>query len=144
MYLAELMDCIGIGIIHTIDLDDRAYPEAKAHPRIKFFHEGWENYDLDIVKNFQKILVIEDGSHEYKNTLNAIEKFSSIVSSGSYLIVEDGIIDELGLTHLYNGGPQKAIKEFLQKHNEFSIDDELINFFGPSATFNTSGYLKKR
>lgn len=143
LYLADLMDNIGKGEIHTIDIDDRAFPAAKGHSRIKFFHNGWESYDFSLVGEFQKILVIEDASHEYINTLQAIEKFSSIVSVGSYLIVEDGIIDSLGWTSEYNGGPVKAVKEFLQNHSEFQIDYNWINMFGDNATFNTMGYLKK-
>jgi cephalosporin hydroxylase len=143
LYLADLMDNIGKGEIHTIDIDDRAFPAAKGHSRIKFFHNCWESYDFSLVGEFQKILVIEDASHEYINTLQAIEKFSSIVSVGSYLIVEDGIIDSLGWTSEYNGGPVKAVKEFLQNHSEFQIDYNWINMFGDNATFNTMGYLKK-
>jgi cephalosporin hydroxylase len=143
LYLADLMDNIGKGEIHTIDIDDRVFPEAKGHSRIKFFHNGWESYDFSLVGKFQKILVIEDASHEYENTLLAIEKFSSIVSVGSYLIVEDGIIDALGWTSEYNGGPVKAIKEFMKSHSEFQIDYKWINMFGDNATFNTMGYLKK-
>jgi cephalosporin hydroxylase len=143
LYMADIMDSIGKGKIHTIDIDDRSYTEAKAHSRISFFHEGWENYDMDLTKGFQKIMVIEDASHEYKNTLQAIERFAPVVTKDSYLIVEDGIIDALGWTEDYNGGPVKAIKEFLPKHPEFQIDYKWINMFGENATFNTLGYLLK-
>jgi cephalosporin hydroxylase len=143
LYMADIMDAIGKGKIHTIDIDDRSHSLAKAHPRISFFHNGWENYDLDLTKKYETILVIEDASHEYKNTLLAIERFAPVVSKGSYLIVEDGIIDALGWTDTYNGGPVKAIKEFLPSHPEFEIDYKWINMFGEDATFNTLGYLLK-
>lgn len=143
LYMADIMDTIGKGEIHTIDIDDRSYPEAKAHPRINFFHNGWENYNLELTQKFETIMVIEDASHEYKNTLMAIQYFAPVVSKGSYLIVEDGIIDALGWTSEYNGGPVKAIKEFLPKHPEFEIDFKWINMFGEDATFNTMGYLLK-
>ena len=143
LYLADLMDSIGKGVIHTIDIDDRSYPTAKAHPRISFFHDGWENYDLELARGYEKIMVIEDASHEYKNTLQAIERFAKLVTKESYLIVEDGIIDALGWTEQYNGGPVKAIKEFLSHNPEFEIDYKWINMFGEDATFNTLGYLFK-
>jgi cephalosporin hydroxylase len=143
LYMADLMDAIGKGTIHTIDIDDRSYTTAKAHSRITFFHEGWENYDMELTNGYQTILVIEDASHEYKNTLQAIERFAPVVTKGSYLIVEDGIIDALGWTEQYNGGPVKAIKEFLPDHPEFEIDYKWINMFGEDATFNTFGYLLK-
>jgi cephalosporin hydroxylase len=82
-------------------------------------------------------------THEYKNTLQAIERFAKLVTKGSYLIVEDGIIDALGWSEQYNGGPVKAIKEFLNKNPEFEVDYKWINMFGEDATFNTLGYLFK-
>lgn len=142
-YMADIMSSIGHGLIHTIDIDDRAYPEVKEHQRIKFFYNGWEQYDLKEANKYKNIMVIEDSSHDYKNTLDAINKFSPLVTPGSYLIVEDGIIDALGWTEEYSGGPVKAIKQFLQVHPEFQIDDKWINMFGNEATFNTMGYLKK-
>ena len=143
LYMAELLDAIGNGIIHTIDIDDRSYLEVKNHNRIKLFHEGWESYDLKNVDGFNKVLVIEDSSHEYLNTKNVINKFYRLVTKGSYLIIEDGIIDALGWKSNYNGGPVKAIKEFLPKHPEFILEYKWLNMFGKDATFNTLGYLKK-
>lgn len=142
-YMADIMNSIGKGVIHTIDIDDRSYPDVKKHTRIKFFQNGWENYDLNQAREYEKIMVIEDASHEYRNTLAAISRFSNLVTIGSYLIVEDGIIDALGWTEQYNGGPVRAIEDFLELHSEFEIDSKWINMFGKDATFNTKGYLKK-
>jgi cephalosporin hydroxylase len=143
LYLADLLETIDHGIIHTIDIDDRANILAKNHSRIKFFHEGWENYNLENTINYKRILVIEDGSHEFESTLGAIIKFSPLVSKGSYLIVEDGILDDLGMKKQYQGGPNRAIKLFLKENKDFCIDEKWINFFGKNATFNTNGYLLK-
>jgi len=143
LYMADILEKIGEGRIHTIDIDDRAYELAKIHDRITFFHNGWEGYDLQNIKGFERILVIEDGSHEYSSTLGALKKFGPIVTSGSYLIVEDGIIDALGQSEAYNGGPVKAIKEYLVYTGEYNIDYKWLNMFGESATFNTLGFLKK-
>lgn len=143
LYMADILDKIGSGRIHTIDIGDRANDLSKSHNRISFFYEGWEGYDLMQAKGFEKILVIEDGSHEYSSTLGALKKFGPIVTCGSYLIVEDGIIDALGQSEAYNGGPVKAIKEYLANAKEYSIDFKWLNMFGESATFNTLGFLKK-
>jgi cephalosporin hydroxylase len=144
LYLADILENIGGGEIHTIDIDDRAYELVKKSQRIKFFHNGWEGYDLQNAKGYEKILVIEDGSHEFQSTLGALKKFGNLVTSGSYMIVEDGIIDELGQSSAYGGGPVKAIKNYLATQSEFIIDDKWLNMFGESATFNTLGYLKKK
>jgi len=107
------------------------------------FHEGYENYNFDLAKGFDKILVIEDASHIYEPTLDAMEKFAGLVSVGSYLIVEDGVVDKLGGSKVFNGGPCKAIREFLPLHSEFVVERKWCDFFGKNATNNVNGYLKK-
>jgi cephalosporin hydroxylase len=144
LYFADLMDIIGYGEVHTIDiLKDYADPLLNSHSRIKQFTDGYQNYDLDHAKNFKNILVIEDGSHTYEDTIGAILKFSPIVTKGSYLIVEDGIVSELGMNNRFNGGPLKAIKEFMNGNGDFEIDKKWCDMFGINATFNVDGYLKK-
>src|SRR5665647_862830 len=142
MYLSDLLKAYGIdGEIHTIDIHDNAKKNIQAYSNIKFFGSGAENYDLALAKKFKKILVIEDAAHTYECTKSAIDKFASIVSVGSYLIVEDGIVNELGIEKEYGGGPLKAIREFLPAHPEFIVDRKWCDMFGKNATFNVNGYL---
>lgn len=143
LYLADLLQIYGKGQIHSIDISDSCSDLVKKHPRITLFHDGWNNYDFSLADGFKRILVIEDSSHYYQNTLDAMERFKDLVTVGSYLIVEDGIIDGLGWSKSYYGGPIKGIKEFLKSNPNFEIDPYWENFFGNSATFNTLGYLKR-
>jgi cephalosporin hydroxylase len=144
LYLADLLELNKNGKLHTIDLPDNKENELlHSHPRITVFKEGFTGYDTSGVINFKKILVIEDGSHMYEDVLASLEKFAPVVTPGSYLIVEDGIVTELGLEKQFQGGPQKAIREFMNKNNTFDIDRKWCDFFGLNATFNVNGYLKK-
>ncbi len=143
LYLADLLDIQGKGEIHTIDVEDKIDERVRKHSRIRFFTKGWEKYDLDLAKSNRSVLVIEDGSHRYTDTLKTMKKFAQVVSPNSYLIVEDGIIDELGLSKEYGGGPVKAIKEFLSGNKDFEVSYKWTDFFGKNATFNTIGYLKR-
>lgn len=143
LYIADLMQNMGHGMLHTIDIVPQSDPILINHPRIKLFTNGWENYDLNEASNYQKILVIDDASHMYKNTLDALNKFAPLVSIGSYLIVEDGIINELGLEKEFQGGPLKAIREFTAENKNFEIDRKWCDMFGANATFNVNGYLKR-
>lgn len=143
LYLADLLQIYGEGIIHSIDITDNCPNIVKNHSRIKLFHKGWKDYDFSLTKDFKKILVIEDSSHQYQNTIEALDKFKEIVSLNSYLIVEDGIVNSLGWSRSYGGGPVKAINEFLTINRNFKVDEKWENFFGKSATFNTKGFLKK-
>jgi cephalosporin hydroxylase len=59
------------------------------------------------------------------------------------LIVEDGIIGELGMKNEFHGGPLKAIDEFLRTNQDFEVDRHWCDFFGRNVTFNVNGYLKR-
>lgn len=144
LYLADLLEDIGKGEIHTIDRpSNEEHPDVKKHPRIKFYKNGFEGYDIGEAAGYSKIMVIEDGTHMYEDSLAALYKFSPLVSIGSYFITEDGIVTELGTSAIFNGGPQRAIDEFLTRNKNFLIDRKWCDFFGPNTTFNVNGYLKR-
>jgi cephalosporin hydroxylase len=144
LYLADLLELNKKGELHTIDLPENKENELlHTHPRIKVFKDGFQGYDISLVNNFKTIMVIDDGSHKYDDVRDVLIKFSPIISPGSYFIVEDGIITELGLEKEYDGGPQKAIREFIKRQNKFKIDRKWCDFFGDNTTFNLNGYLKR-
>lgn len=143
LYLADLLELEGKGIVHTIDIEDRVPEIVKAHPRIKRFLNGWQGYDVAAADGYETILVIEDGSHTYEDTIGALKKLSPLVSLNSYLIVEDGIVSKLGVKKEFNGGPLKAIREFLSGYKSFVNNTDYSDFFGKNATFNVRGYLKR-
>lgn len=142
-YIADLLNNLNHGIIHTIDIHDNYDAVLKTHPRIKIYSCGWEKYDIQEAISYSKVLVIEDSSHHYQNTLDVINKFAPIVSVGSYLIIEDGIVSKLGIQHNYEGGPVRAVNQFLKSNKDFIIDRDLCNLFGLNATFNIKGYLRR-
>ena len=143
LYIADLMNIIGHGIVHSIDIEKKTEDLVTAHPRIKLFTEGWEKYDISDAKQFSKVLIIEDASHMYEGTLGALQKFSTLVSLESYFIVEDGIVSDLGRDKGFHGGPLKAIREFMTSNNDFEVDRSYCDMFGKNATFNVNGYLKR-
>ncbi len=144
LYFANILDALYNGVVHSIDIIDLVEDEkVKNHPRIKRFFGGYQSYDLSNAYHYKNILIIDDGSHMYQDVKDALIKFNHLVSMNSYFIVEDGIIDELGLGKVYDGGPNRAIRDFLADNPSFEIDLKWTNFFGVNATFNTNGFLKK-
>jgi cephalosporin hydroxylase len=145
LYCADLLELIGLsGEVHSINIFNEVIDnQVLTHKRIKLFTDGFENYDIENAKGFNKVLVIDDASHQYEDVLASLNKFSSIVSENSYFIVEDGVISFIGVESKFNGGPRRAISEFLSKNPNFSIDRSICDFFGTNATFNPDGYLKK-
>ena len=144
LYLADLLQLRNRGVLHTIDVNEYGdLSKLDLHPRIKRFLGGYENYDLNQIMEFENVLIIDDGSHQYRDVLNSLNKFNKFVTTNSYFIVEDGVLSELGYEESHEGGPLRAIEEFLKENKNFIIDEKWINFFGKNATFNPKGYLKK-
>ncbi|WP_422008423.1 CmcI family methyltransferase [Roseivirga pacifica] len=144
LYFADLLRNIGCGEVHTIDIEQAVDEKVLKAKNITLFEGGWQNYLLENCQGFKRIMVIDDGSHVYDEVLAAFEKFNKLVSVGSYYIIEDGIIDQLNIKKAwYNGGPLKASLDILDKEPSFVLDKKYNDFFGPNATFNPLGYLKR-
>ena len=145
LFFSDLLRNLGKGEVHSLDLKqkvtDRNVLEAN---NITLFEGGWQNYSLDHCMGYERILIVDDGSHVYDEVKAAFEKFHHLIPLGSYYIIEDGIIDELDIPKTkFKGGPKKAAKEILESFPSFVLDEKRINFFGPNATFNPLGYLKR-
>ena len=145
LYYSDLLNLLGGNReVHTIDIESLVGQEVKnTNSNIRFFTSGYQNYDIELTKNFNNILVIDDGSHKYDDIISSLNMFSNLISKNSYFIVEDGVISELGLDKDFNGGPTRAIREFLSSNSDFTIDRTYCDFFGTNATFNPNGFLKR-
>lgn len=143
LYIADIMDKIGKGVVHSIDKYITAKDEViLENPRIQLFDGGFRSYDVSNIFKDETVLVIDDGHNTYEEVRDSLSKLAPFVTPGSYFIVEDGIINQLGLQG-YNGGPIRAIAEYLGDHPEFVVDKNYTNMFGRNATFNVAGYLKR-
>ena len=117
--LAHLCDLLSRGRVIGLDVTHELISErVKKHPRITLI-EG------DACQNFQRVaalidpnehvLVIEDSSHTYDNTLNVLRTFSVFTKPGDYFIVEDSICHH-GLDVGPDPGPYEAIETFLAEN----------------------------
>jgi len=87
-------------------------------------------------------LIVEDSAHLYPVTIAAIRFFAATMRTGDVLVVEDGVIDDLGLTEPYDGGPNRAVAEFVAASpRTFRVMEEYCDMFGTNATYNPNGYL---
>jgi cephalosporin hydroxylase len=141
--LAHLCDALGCGRVIAIDIDQREVGAiVREHPRITMI-EGdaiaMAGRVRDLVGLHERVLVIEDSSHTYENTLGVLRAYGSLVSPGSYLIVEDSICHH-GLDLGPNPGPFEAIEKFVQESPEFEIERERESFL---ITWNPKGFLRR-
>jgi cephalosporin hydroxylase len=119
------------GEVISIDINFRE--NRPIHERINYMHRDSiadkliDDMHLDL-KN--KIMVILDSDHSTEHVWRELELYSSLVSIGSYLIVEDTNI----------GLPLQAVQNFLRNNDNFAIDRTREKFM---CTFNPQGYLRR-
>lgn len=90
-------------------------------------------------------LVVEDSAHLAATTTAVLEFFDSRLVSGDYIVIEDGILSAMRVGDLYDGGPERALSEFIAKAcARFEVDRELCDYFGTNVTWNVDGYLRRR
>lgn len=142
--LAHLCDNLKKGRVLAIDVSHESIPrEVARHPRITLIEGdacGSFNEVSRIVGRDATVLIIEDSSHTYENTLAVLETYSVLVKPGGYFIVEDSICHH-GLPVGPDPGPYEAIEAFLKSHPDYESDREKESFF---ITWNPRGYLRKR
>ena len=72
--------------------------------------------------------------------LEELRLYATMVSEGSYLIVEDTNINGHPVFPSFGPGPYEAVTKFLAERSDFSPEREREKFL---LTFNPRGYLKK-
>lgn len=142
--LAHLCDLVGYGRVIGVDISHQ-YLDARVleHPRISFVTGNAPSVAhivSSMIEPHERVMIIEDSSHTYENTLAVLHSYSPLVKSGDYFIVEDGSCHH-GLDVGPNPGPYEAIVEFLKNNNSFEIDLSCENFI---LTLNPIGFLRKK
>lgn len=143
LFLAHLCDIMGKGRIVGIDLSHRTIPDqVRSHPRITLIEgDGCSSFEAveRLISEDERVLVIEDSSHTYDNTLNVLRLYSKLIKLGDYFIVEDSVCHH-GLAVGPKPGPYEAIEAFVNENADFEIDRNREHFM---ITWNPKGYLKR-
>lgn len=146
LWMADLLQSYGRDTrVHSIDIA----PPALRDDRIAFL-EGdvtqlgavFEAHGLHAQP--RPWFVLEDSAHTYGCCLAALEYLARHMAAGDLLVMEDGLLDELGVSAGYDGGPNRAIGEFMARHpGIFEIAEAYCDMFGKNATYAPNGYLWK-
>lgn len=141
--LAHICDILDKGRVIGLDISHAKVPKhVKSHPRITFIEgDACQSFESvrKLISKEESVLVIEDSSHTYDNTLNVLNTFSVFIKPGDYFIVEDSICYH-GLSLGPNPGPYEAIETFVNLNSNFEIDRSKESFL---ITWNPKGYLKR-
>ncbi|KEK22539.1 cephalosporin hydroxylase family protein [Bacillus gaemokensis] len=143
LFLASMLDLIGKG--HVLSIDIGPQPNLPTHPRIQYLTASSISAEvqqivLTLQPAFNVIMVILDSDHSKEHVLRELQLYSSLVSIGSYIVVEDTCINGNPILPDWGPGPMEAVEEFLQTNNNFIIDESKHKFF---MTFHPKGFLKR-
>lgn len=142
--LAHLCDLLGHGRVIGVDLSHGGVPDVvRRHPRVRLFEgDACALYGTvrNEVRKGERVLVIEDSSHTFENTLAVLRTYSPLVKPRDYFIVEDSICHH-GLSEGPSPGPFEAIEAFVAENPDFEIDRSREAFV---VTWNPKGYLRRR
>jgi cephalosporin hydroxylase len=157
IFYASMLELLGgEGTVLGIDIDIRKHNrrEIEKHPMIKRITmiEGSsiEAGVVQKVRNFAqgktRVLVSLDSLHTHDHVLQELEAYSPLVSTGSYCVVFDTIVedlpDEYSVDRPWGKGnnPKTAVWKFLEGNDRFMIDKEIENKL--LVTVCPDGYLK--
>ena len=143
LFLATICQIENNGRVITIDIANRT--DWPRHDRITYLH-GSSISDAIVgtvnrlIQPNDKILVVLDSDHSMHNVLRELDTYAPMVTTGSYLIVEDTNINGHPVDSSSGPGPTEAIDEFLRKNDRFVRETEREKFL---LTFNPGGFLKR-
>lgn len=130
--------------MHVVSID--LTPPELVHPNVRFLRGNALNLGdvLDMQSIARPLLVVEDSNHFARTTAAVLDFFDRWLQRDEYIVIEDGILTAMRAADAYDGGPLRAIHEFLARTNgRYEIDRTLCDYFGTNATWNVDGWLRR-
>ncbi len=146
LFFADQCQSMGLGTtILSLDAHDRRKVQD---PRVRFI-EGdardlWATPLAELDDLPRPWLVIEDSAHTPPVCDHVLRFFRELLFPGDVMVMEDGILNQLGLSDRFHGGPIVSLKKFmLEFGDEFEIMTEYADFFGNNVTYSPNGWLRR-
>ena len=143
LYFASLCDLLGHGRVLTIDVQPQeGWPE---HPRVEYFSgSSVAPKTLEHVRraaeSARTVLVVLDSDHRKEHVLEELRLYAPLVTPGSYIVVEDTILNGHPVSPDFGPGPMEAAVEFVRANPSFKADRRREKLY---LTFNPKGYLRR-
>lgn len=145
LFYAHLFDLLGQGRVLTVDVERM---HDLTHPRIEFVIAS--STDGAFVERARAaaaeadgpVMVILDSDHSEGHVTGELDALAPLVTPGSLLLVQDGIIDRTVIFRNTRPGPLPAIERFLEHHPEFVSERAPAERF--LITQHPKGWLRRR
>jgi cephalosporin hydroxylase len=144
LFCAHLFDLLGHGRIVTVDIERM---HSLEHARIDFLIGS--SVDEPVLATMRQaaaaangpVMVVLDSDHAADHVLAELRAYGPLVTPGSLMLVQDGVIDTLPMFACARPGPLRAIETFLAEHPEFTIASQWDRRF--LVTHHPSGWLQR-
>jgi cephalosporin hydroxylase len=153
LYWAHTLNGMGLenARVLTIDIQDLTKQGASSHPLWKKYVEFFQGSSTDpkLVSRIaqrvkdRRVIVNLDSDHSMKHVLDELRLYAPLVSSGSYLAVEDTHLDGIPTHPEQGAGPTAAIRQFLTESEGKKFEQD----FSREAILITSypgGWLRRK
>jgi cephalosporin hydroxylase len=100
-----------------------------------------------VAADHQRIMVCLDSNHTHAHVLAELEAYAPLVSSGSYCIVFDTVVEDLPAAAIHDrpwgpgDNPKTAVWKYLETHPEYVIDKSIDQQLQISVA--PDGFLKR-
>lgn len=143
LYLAGVCDLLNHGTVYTVDI--KSQQRKPKHPRLHYVQcsstaPQLHEFLRETIPADSRVVVILDSDHTRDHVLAELNLYSGLVNIGSYLIVEDTILNGNPVPIFREPGPWEAIESFLSERDDFVIDRSKEKLL---MSFNRGGYLKR-
>jgi cephalosporin hydroxylase len=146
IFYANLLDLMGLDSrVVTVDVERL---HAREHARVEFLIGSSVGEPVMSVMRERAaaaegpVMVILDSDHSEGHVHAELEAYGQLVTPGSLMLCQDGVIDILPLFEPGRPGPLPAIDRFLASHPEFTVDERYNERF--LVTHHPSGWLRRR
>ena len=142
-HLAAVTDQLGHGRIVTVTSDGRSTDDLVGHDRIDHLagpatDQSTIDHVLDLVGSGSALVFIGLGSKE--RVLAAFDRYAPMVPVGSYVVIENTVVNGRPVEPSFGPGPHEAVVHVLGTRSQFVAD---VAFEKHTITFAKNGYLRR-
>jgi len=142
LFLASICDLLGHGQVVSVSDDNGDRPD---HPRITYLRFPAHEPDTlarvrEVTGTDARALVILGSPLGAPRIVSEFSTLSPLVPIGSYVVVENTIVNGHPVWPGYGAGPAEAVRRILSLHGGFAPDTSWEKY---GLTFNPGGYLRR-
>ena len=142
LFVAAACDQLGYG--HVVAVGRGDVSERPSHPRVTYLAGAAE--DAAVAEEVARLAPTPPGAlvilglGEVLRVVTAFERYAPMVPVGSYVVVENTVVNGRPVASGFGSGPHEAVVAILGRHGDFVPDPAAERY---TLTFNRGGYLKR-